>query len=727
MMAFSNILFNKIENGLIFTSAYRTFVKNNTISFSNAGIAVVYGPNGTGKTSLAKVFSSEEGTSISCEYNSVEYENGKEIFYVINDQNNRNIISGTAKDFLLGDNIRKEFELQQFISQKYQDVILKTISNLKDIFKISTVSNPLISIIDKAKLLSIVKDLANKNSKGSRIVIKDFLDTIDTLPDKELPDEFLEEKFRYFVIGYSDKKSLIHKVLTITEPDITKVHNAQQIEEDSIAINILTNFSHKTKCIVCDNDGIDSEKLKEEKIQHRQLVIDSLTEQLRSFIEDIIALSSSDDPFLIRDNVLRALEDGDFTSIKVLQSDINQYIAFFNAKLSSLLKNDNDICELRDKYTEYEKLISEKPDITEEDFIYIEEILSNSMDKKIAVVRDSNKNLKILLEEKEFLGLDRGELPLSTGEQNFLSLCFEFLKAKNSKNQIIVLDDPISSFDSIYKNKVVFALVKMLENKPRIILTHNLDLLRLLESQYKHSFNLYLLNNTEGEDNGFIPLSKNEQNMLINLKELLDTFRHKIFNEIQSDEMFLVSMIPFMRGYATIIDDTESIEQLTQLMHGYKTESVDIAKIYFRLFGNDGRCNLPSSLVVDVSNILSRTVDGISIVNPVKYPLLDKTLKHSFVYLFLRLLVEKTLVEKYSIDTTRYDQLGSIISQAFPADDVDSIRKRVRLTSKKTLINEFNHFEGNLSIFQPAIDITEKALGAERTDVLTFVDTIKKS
>ena len=45
-MAFSNVLFNKIENGLIFTSDYRTFVKNNTISFSNAGIAVVYGPNG---------------------------------------------------------------------------------------------------------------------------------------------------------------------------------------------------------------------------------------------------------------------------------------------------------------------------------------------------------------------------------------------------------------------------------------------------------------------------------------------------------------------------------------------------------------------------------------------------------------------------------------------------------------------------------------------------------
>lgn len=41
------------------------------------------------------------------------------------------------------------------------------------------------------------------------------------------------------------------------------------------------------------------------------------------------------------------------------------------------------------------------------------------------------------------------------------------------------------------------------------------------------------------------------------------------------------------------------------------------------------------------------------------------------------------------------------------------------------MINEFNHFEGNLSIFQPAIDITEKALGSERTDIITFVNTIK--
>lgn len=86
-----------------------------------------------------------------------------------------------------------------------------------------------------------------------------------------MPAAFTEEKFIYFVNEYSDKKSIIHKVLTITEPDITKVHNAQEIEEDSVAIDILTHFSHKTKCIVCDTDGIDSEKLKRKKLNTESL------------------------------------------------------------------------------------------------------------------------------------------------------------------------------------------------------------------------------------------------------------------------------------------------------------------------------------------------------------------------------------------------------------------------------------------------------------------------
>ena len=119
------------------------------------------------------------------------------------------------------------------------------------------------------------------------------------------------------------------------------------------------------------------------------------------------------------------------------------------------------------------------------------------------------------------------------------------------------------------------------------------------------------------------------------------------------------------------------------------------------------------------------TVDGVSILDNAQYPLLDKTLRHTFTYLFLRLLVEKKLVEKFDIDTNQCKQLGQIINKAYPDEnDITQIRNRIKLASKKTLINEFNHFEGNLSIFQPAIDITDRALGEERTDILEFVASL---
>ncbi|MBF1054641.1 MAG: hypothetical protein HXL14_07225 [Parvimonas sp.] len=92
-------------------------------------------------------------------------------------------------------------------------------------------------------------------------------------------------------------------------------------------------------------------------------------------------------------------------------------------------------------------------------------------------------------------------------------------------------------------------------------------------------------------------------------------------------------------------------------------------------------------------------------------------------------MIEKKLVSKYNIDTESKGgakQLGQIISKAFPENskNSDDIKNRVFLTTKKTLLNEFNHFEGNMSIFQPAIDITDHMLGKEKTDILAFVNKL---
>lgn len=95
-----------------------------------------------------------------------------------------------------------------------------------------------------------------------------------------------------------------------------------------------------------------------------------------------------------------------------------------------------------------------------------------------------------------------------------------------------------------------------------------------------------------------------------------------------------------MRGYSTIINNKTIKEKLTQLMHGYKTDTVDIAKCYIDLFRNKDDI-IPNSYLVSVNDILTKSFDEQEIVNKERYPLLNRTLIHSFTYLFLRLLIEK--------------------------------------------------------------------------------------
>ena len=717
------VKFHKIKNKTIFTRDFSPLTKNNVIDFEEKNkIAVIYGPNGTGKTSLIKVLSDADETSVEFSIDEQNYKNGKDIFHIINDQNNRNIISGNAKEFLLGDNIKHEFELLEIIKKERQDIIANVISILKNKFSISTMNNPLNKIIENPQIAEFIKDCVNTKSKGAKFDEEKLVTLLSSIKHVDMP-EYDENKLLFWQKDYADKKSIIQQIQLLALSSIIPIPSITKIEEDTIAIDILNRF-HRDTCIVCDHNIENWEELLQNKQDSYDCTISALDEKLKAIVETIINLVPSNDPFDIKNILLNFLSTGQKSEFVRLTLELNNYKKIYNYlinnELISLFNNSN----INKHYEEYKELISQKPEITDEDYLYIEEIINTSMNKQLVIDRDaSNKQLKIILEEKDFLDCPRDELPLSNGEQNFLSLAFEFLKAKNSSQPIVVVDDPISSFDSIYKNKVVYAIVRMLQSKKRIILTHNIDFIRLLDSQYSNSFNLYILNNTDGENNGFIRLNNKEQGMLISLQKLLDGFRGNILPYVIDKELFLISMIPFMRGYANIINKKDIFDKLTQVMHGYKTEEIDIAEIYHQLFSTNSEY-IPTSYKVSVANILDKNIDGKTIINKYEYPLLDRTLRHSFTYLFLRLIIEKKLVEKFNIEVSPTEQLGQIINKAYPGDNIEQIRNRVRLTSKKTLINEFNHFEGNLSIFQPAIDITDQALGKERTDITTFISNL---
>lgn len=718
----NKLIFKKIENENIFAKDYDNFIKNNEIEFSDSGIAVVYGPNGTGKTSLVKALSNGEKTAIIYTYNGRDYTDDSQ-FIVINDQNNRNIIKGETSDFLLGDDIKRENELYEYITNEYGNICVQSNKILKDKFKITSGSNKLIEYFSKENnFQKNLQDLANNKSKGKKTKLDDYIIGWSKYRPCEI-SAYDEAKLEYFMGDLSSSNSLILEIERIDTTKLIKNRRIREVEKNTEAIRILSHFCDTEECIVCDSVNIGRENLLAKKTENKNNILETLEPKIKEILEKLSSSSEDKDPFNIKNILMMAVETGELEGIYKLKEDIQKYRDIFVKKvINELLEilNDSDI---KDKNEEYKKLINEKPEINDDDFLYIEQIINNSMLKKIRIDRDDKKNIQIFIEDKEFLGIDREDLPLSSGEQNFLSLTLEFLKAKNSDKPIVILDDPISSFDSIYKNKIAYAIIKILDKKQRVILTHNVDLLRLLDGQLKKCFNLFLFNNTENGENGFIPLKPDERDMLISLDVLLKAFRTKVYKYVKNKELFLMSLIPFMRGYATIINNEDVKEKLTQVMHGFKNENVDIGECYQVLFGkHDG---IDTQYEVSVDSILNQSIKECEIVDDEKYPLLNRTLRHSFIYLYLRLLIEKELVSKYNIQVDGRNgakQLGQIISKAFPENsDKNTMKKRVFLTTKKTLLNEFNHFEGNLSIFQPAIDITNQLLEKEAEDIIDFL------
>lgn len=715
------LIFNKIHKDDIFCSEFNDLVDNNIIEFTNDGIVIFYAPNGVGKTSLSKVLDSDVGCSFDIRFNGTYYnQDNNDLFFRIADQNGRNVIKGETEDFLLGDNIKREYELKRDIDKIYKNILEETlIIKLKLEHNISKKTSNLLNIIRDRELVVFISDLANSRSKGKEIKIEKFIEKISTLQSINI-DEYDKDKYNYFINDFELKDSIVNEILKLKGYLIKKNVRVKEIEENKKAIEVIEEFSYKNECIVCDNE-ICVETLLKKKKENRLEIINSLDKESRKILENIINKVKTIDPFNIKKVIMNTLESGETSLLSKLQLELESYITIFNNRINNIFATALDESDLRKKFNEYNEMLAKKPELDEEDILFIEQIVNENIEKKIILKRDSNNNLNLFLDESKLLNEDREKLHLSTGEQNFISLAFEFLKAKKSYKKIVVIDDPISSFDSIYKNKIAFALLKFLSNKLQIILTHNTDLIKLLEFQKKKCFNLYLFNNIENEQNGFIRVNDYEKDILLSISMLIDLLRNNIFSYIKDQNLFLLSLVPFMRGYSQMIGDIESKNKLTQIMHGYNNEKVNVTEVYNRLFDNE--CHISDSLEVSAEDIINNiNLSEMNIIDNEKYPLLNRTLKHSLTYLYIRLKVENVLVNKFSINTRKYDMLGPIIGQAFKGKE--NMKERVFLISRKTLLNEFNHFDGNMNIFQPAIDISDTALEKEIKDIMDFINNL---
>lgn len=745
-----SIVFEHIVNGNVFKNGFENLKVNgnNCIEFRSSGVggsfAVVYAPNGTGKTMLCNTLSNTKpskdvyfdgifnGKFINCE---------TESFHIIPDYIGRDIIPGTADEYLMGADIRKEYKLKESLDTEFANIFGELNSIFKKSYNITKKNCAFIKKISgKDKDAGVfANSIVNAKDKGISIEHGLYIEWVKSHPEMSL--EYDERKMQFILDDFKAECSLTDKIRNIKTDMISVESNIESVEQDDDAIAILDKYPHVQHCIVCDNSDFDSAALRVRKDKHKTSLIMTLSEESRKVLESIIGASEllSKDPFDIRRIMQDLLKTGDTALYIELLQEIDSYQEKACQDVINSFSRSLNSTNIIHDFEAYYRLIAQKPKITEEDLLFVKNIVQECIGRQLDVVRqeDNGKNFAIKLDDIEFLEKEKKDIPLSAGETNFISLAFEVMLAARSDKDIVVIDDPISSFDSIYKNKIAFCILKFLEKKNTLIFSHNTELLKLLEFQRYNSFKLYMLSNTENGINGFIPVNDEEKRILINLYYLICLLQDKdnnLLSEITDQKMFLMAMVPFMRGYAHIIKNGNDVyEKLCGIMHGYMPEvtSVNVSALYEELFGVCFSC----TTIVSVKDVIDLDISSIQVMRRDKYPLLADTLKQTLIYYHTRMKVEHSLCSIFNISVAPNDEktLSEIIRMCFSqkmgdTQTVEEMKNRDRafFTSRKTLLNEFNHFEGCMDIFQPAIDINQTALRAEIDSIYARLGDLEK-
>lgn len=198
-------------------------------------------------------------------------------------------------------------------------------------------------------------------------------------------------------------------------------------------------------------------------------------------------------------------------------------------------------------------------------------------------------------------GIDVPPRSLSTGEQNILSLCYFFVRIANGEdynnslgdNKIIVLDDPISSFD--YNNK--FGVIKLLGRLSRRIFQNGSESKLLIMT---HDISVAY------------ELSKMIQLVCPNVKiqcwEFCENLENANFDNIDEYKRILRQMFNFVMNKESLAPTSNDVrrvwEAFLRFELGQKTisgpESVNIIREYFKDSSKDSELEFLNSFISQV-------------------------------------------------------------------------------------------------------------------------------
>lgn len=332
--------------------------------------------------------------------------------------------------------------------------------------------------------------------------------------------------------------------------------------------------------------------------------------------------------------------------------------------------------EIKDKSSEFENAI----EIYRKRFQPVFDIeIKNKQESMLGLEMPSlcfkyKKANDMVIEEKDLYDI------LSSGEKtslNIIKFIVEYISNKNNK-PFIILDDIVETFD--YSNRYAFIeyindIVK--DNVPIIILTHNFEFYRTLQSRVKELIPLV----ATATNNGTVEIQKN------------NNINRKIENVLKvQSEKELIFALPYLRETQIILQNDNDI--LNSCLH-YKEKTLKLTiKDLMDEFPNKINLNIDKNKLYldELKNVISiiRTIDSFDIVGKTIYAI------------GCRVLLEQKIIQKNfklieDIDEYQFAKIIDLYGEKLNVHVLELMEK-VQLSTP-----EFIHC--NAFMYEPLVDI----------------------
>lgn len=307
--------------------------------------------------------------------------------------------------------------------------------------------------------------------------------------------------------------------------------------------------------------------------------------------------------------------------------------------------------------------------------------------------------------------LHRNAEEYSTGEITLMLLMVHLNEFRAGDANLLILDDPITSFDISNQYVILFDLIKLAEEKDKtvIVLTHNINCINIADSQYKDLF-----------DYRFIDRSSSGVRILpIQLKGQEPSVQRYICDDTLCVDVQQRANNPFVT-YERYLDAVQKRESEDERLHNvfhYNGPSGNV------LFEDVQLCN----------DFLVSLIDDFVIDKLLEGSFSEQCVAKAVHLIALRVWVEKQIFDLHSKDEAYQDAetvtLVNKIDYAFPRGQ-DALWRgaskvsRSYLMGKKVMLNQASHVDAQSIPFDYALNLS--LLDIEKTieDMkATFMET----